>query len=93
MTKEEFKKRIGENLKKAIDDYKKELEEIKEEKIEDKLDLYLHDKKLKILTLKFIERITSENNAEITFVSPKIIRGITKFDDFESIEFEIEFNG
>ena len=58
MIKEEFEKKIDENLKNAINDYKKEFEEIKKTKIEDELDLYLHDKKLKILTLKLIERIT-----------------------------------
>lgn len=92
MTKEEFEKKIDENLKNAINDYKKEFEEIKKTKIEDKLDLYLHDKKLKILTLKLIERITSENDAEITFINNKVIKGFVKYDDIEIFEFEIKFN-
>lgn len=92
MIKEEFEKKIDENLKNAINDYKKEFEEIKKTKIEDELDLYLHDKKLKILTLKLIERITSENNAEITFINNKVIKGFVKYDDIEIFEFEIKFN-
>lgn len=92
MTKEEFEKKIDENLKNAINDYKKEFEEIKKTKIEDKLDLYLHDKKLKILTLKLIERIASENDAEITFINNKVIKGFVKYDDIEIFEFEIKFN-
>lgn len=92
MTKEEFEKKIDENLKNAINDYKKEFEEIKKTKIEDKLDLYLHGKKLKILTLKLIERITSENDAEITFINNKVIKGFVKYDDIEIFEFEIKFN-
>lgn len=92
MTKEEFEKKIDENLKNAINDYKKEFEEIKKTKIEDELDLYLHDKKLKILTLKLIERITSENDAEITFINNKVIKGFVKYDDIEIFEFEIKFN-
>lgn len=92
MIKEEFEKKIYENLKNAINDYKKEFEEIKKTKIEDELDLYLHDKKLKILTLKLIERITSENDAEITFINNKVIKGFVKYDDIEIFEFEIKFN-
>lgn len=92
MIKEEFEKKIDENLKNAINDYKKEFEEIKKTKIEDELDLYLHDKKLKILTLKLIERITSENDAEITFINNKVIKGFVKYDDTEIFEFEIKFN-
>ncbi len=92
MTKEEFKKKIDDNLKNAVNDYNKELEKIKKIKIEDRIDLYLRDKKIKILNLKLINRITSENNAEITFLNPKVIRGATKFDDFEIMEFEIQFN-
>lgn len=92
MIKEEFEKKIDENLKNAINDYKKEFEEIKKTKIEDELDLYLHDKKLKILTLKLIERITSENDAEITFINNKVIKGFVKYDDIEIFEFEIKFN-
>ena len=92
MIKEEFEKKIDENLKNAINDYKKEFEKIKKTKIEDELDLYLHDKKLKILTLKLIERITSENNAEITFINNKVIKGFVKYDDIEIFEFEIKFN-
>ena len=34
----------------------------------------------------------SIHNAEITFVSPKTIIGVAKFNDFESVEFEIKFN-
>lgn len=45
MTREEFEKRLKERLKNATNDYKKELEKIKEDKIEDTLDLYLRDKK------------------------------------------------
>lgn len=89
MTKEELKQKLDENLKNAIDDYKKEFEEIKKTKIEDKLDLYLQDKKLKILTLKLIERITSENDAEVTFINNKVIKGFVKYDEFERIDFEI----
>lgn len=47
MTREEFEKRLKERLKNATNDYKKELEKIKEDKIEDTLDLYLRDKKNK----------------------------------------------
>lgn len=71
---------------------KKSLKRLKKTKIEDELDLYLHDKKLKILTLKLIERITSENNAEITFINNKVIKGFVKYDDIEIFEFEIKFN-
>ena len=71
---------------------KKSLKRLKKTKIEDELDLYLHDKKLKILTLKLIERITSENDAEITFINNKVIKGFVKYDDIEIFEFEIKFN-
>ncbi|MCF2628127.1 hypothetical protein I6E36_08530 [Fusobacterium mortiferum] len=92
MTREEFEKRLKERLKNATNDYKKELEKIKEDKIEDTLDLYLRDKKIKILNFKLINRIMSENNADITSVSPKNIKGIAKYNEIYDVEFEINFN-
>lgn len=92
MTKEEFEKKINENLKNALNDYTKEVEEIKKIPLEDKIDSYMYGIKLKILSLKLINRIISENNAKIIFLNPKVIRGIAKFDDFVIIEFEIQFN-
>lgn len=91
MTREEFEKRLKERLKNATNDYKKELEKIKEDKIEDTLDLYLRDKKIKILNFKLINRIMSENNADITSVSPKNIKGIA-YNEIYDVEFEINFN-
>lgn len=92
MTKEEFEKELKKKLEKAVDDYKKELKKIEKEKIEDKLDLYLRDKKIKILNFKLINRIMLENDADITSVSPKIIKGIAKYNEIYDVKFEIKFN-
>jgi hypothetical protein len=91
MTREEFEKELKNNLKKAVDDYKKEVEKIERDKIEDTLDLYLRDQKIKILNYKLIDRIMSENDADITGVSPKKIKGVAKYKGIYDVEFEINF--
>lgn len=92
MTKEEFKQKIENSIKKIMAHHMLELEKITKETPYNLYELHQRDRKIEELSFKTISKIIKENNAEIIFVSPKIIGGITKFDDFESIEFEIEFN-
>jgi hypothetical protein len=92
MTKEEFKQKIENSIKKIMAHHMLELEKITKETPNNLYELHQRHREIEKLSFKTISKITEENNAKITFVSPKIIRGVAKFDDFESIEFEIKFN-
>lgn len=92
MTKEEFKQKIENSIKKIMAYHMFELEKIIKKTPNNLYELHQQHREIEKLSFKTISKITKENNAEITFVSPKTIIGVAKFNDFESVEFEIKFN-
>lgn len=92
MTREEFEKKLNENLKNAVNDYMEKIKEIDEAKIRGRFHFFQYNEEMKNLQSELLDRIRFENNAIVVYCNISTIKGYVEFDDFENIEFEIKLN-